>query len=160
MTNRTIILSAALFVAVVLGMFTYAYLKQQEIAPLPEQVDESVADADAAYAGITRVDAKHFYIDGTHTIVGEILMPTPCNLLESDAVLTDDATTASVSFTVVNTTDVCAQVITPARFMASLVSESAELEWKAALMEREIVINLIEALPGETPEDFELYLKG
>ena len=79
------ILAGAL-VLVVGGMFAFAYFKNKELQN-QEPEPEPVANEETPYDYIARVDAKHFYIDGTHTIAGEIPMPTPCDLLEADAIV-------------------------------------------------------------------------
>ena len=159
MKNRSIILIVILFAATIAGMFTYAFLKQREVAATPSDSEVKTTEVETSYGDITRIDAKHYYIDGTHTVVGEVLVPTPCDLLESTARLADNDQSALLELTVLNNSSDCIQVVTPARFMASL--EAADnLEWKATFMGKEVPINLIEAADGERPEDFELYLKG
>jgi hypothetical protein len=160
MNNRTITVAVLLFVIVVIGMFTYAYLKRSEMessapAPMPE------APAEDRYAYLERIDAKHFFIDGTHTLVGEIMLPTPCDLLNWDTRIAESMPEqVTIDFSVLNNdTDLCAQVLTPARFSVTFdASEAASIG--ATLNSRALELNLIPPAPGETPEDFELFIKG
>ena len=112
---------------------------------------------------ITRIDAVQFYEDGTHVFVGEIDMPTPCDLLEADAVVMESFPEQIVlNFSVINHDAddmLCAQVITPQRFMVEVVA-SEEATVSAQFMGRSVELNLRESQPGETPDDFELFIKG
>ncbi|MCA9362338.1 hypothetical protein KC906_03100, partial [Candidatus Kaiserbacteria bacterium] len=73
MSQKSIILVVSLFIIIVAGMFMYANLKKAELAdestpqPLPTEQETPVP-----YPDITRIDAKHYFIDGVHTLVGEV----------------------------------------------------------------------------------------
>lgn len=156
MNQRALIIAIALFVAIVGGMFAYAYVKraqmQREEVPTPLPVEE-VEEA-------RRIDAKHFFSDGTHTIAGEVLMPTPCDLLEADTIVRESSPEqVTVAFSVVNNAEMCAQVVTPQRFKASFDASAAatiDATWEG----EPAVLNLIDAGPNESPDDFELFIKG
>lgn len=163
MNQKTITLIVVLFALLVLGMFVYAYLKQQELQPAPTATttpatteEESVA----AYPNINRIDGTHYYIDGTHTVVGELIFPTPCDLLETDAVVAESMPEQiTLNFEVINNAENCAQVATPQRFkIAADASEAAE--FSATFMGEPIQLNLKPAPEGETPDDFEVFIKG
>jgi hypothetical protein len=110
--------------------------------------------------GITRIDAKHFYRNGVHTIVGEIPMPTPCDLLTYTATVAESyPEQINFAFAVTNTSETCAQVVTPQRFLVTATA-SNEAVMKATFMGKSVELNLIEAAANETPESFELYSKG
>jgi hypothetical protein len=158
MNRQSIIILVTLFVLVVAGMFIFANLKKSEIVtPEPSIM---VEEETSPYANITRVDAKHYFIDGTHTFVGEVAMPTPCDLLEVQSIIMESyPEKISLDFTVVNTSDTCAQVITNHRFMASATA-SEEASISATFMGRDIELNLIPAGVGETPDEFEVFIKG
>ena len=159
MNQRTVIISISLFILIVVGMFTFAYLKKAEVTA-PTQEEVQTPQEEVAYASITRIDAKHFYIDGVHTLAGEIPMPTPCDLLEADARVAESfPEQITVEFNVINTAEFCAQVVTPQRFKVSAAA-SENATFKATLMGREVELNLVPAALGETPENFELYIKG
>lgn len=108
----------------------------------------------------TVVTAKHAYRNGEHIIAGEIPLPTPCHLLESSvSVSADKKTVALALVSSVKSGEVCAQVITPARFKVTARAErSATIV--ATLNGQEVTLNLIEAGPNEDLDDFELYIKG
>lgn len=158
MSNRTIVLFVVMFALIVVGMFLFTYLHTQtpsEVIPAPEPT----ATTSNTY-GITRIEGKHFFIDGVHTIVGELALPTPCDLLATEAMIAESyPEQVTFAFSVVNTTEVCAQVITNQRFkIEAQASKDAYL--KATFMGTPVELNLVEAGPGETPESFELFIKG
>lgn len=159
MKNHAVVTAVVLFALIVVGMFVYAFLKKSE---LQEGEEPSVVTTPTAgpYDHITRIDAKHFFIDGKHTLTGEIMMPTPCDLINWDASVAESMPEqATVMFDVVNNAETCAQVLTPQRFSVDFVaSEKAII--RATLEGREVELNLIPAAEGESPEDFELYIKG
>lgn len=159
MNQRAIIVAAVLFIAIVIGMFVYARWKSNELRnaePLPP------APAVAQPTEITHIDAKHFFKDGTHTVAGEIMMPTPCDLLEAKVAFIAKSIPEKVglAFTVINNTNgACAQVITPQRFKVSFEG-TTDATITATLKGREVILNLVEAGPDENPDDFELFQKG
>lgn len=159
MSQKSIVLVVVLFVLIVAGMFIYANLKQGELTTEPpnnEMLDEPVVP----YPDITRVDAKHYFIDGVHTLVGEMNFPTPCDLLEAGAAVMESyPEQVVINFTVVNNAETCAQVVTKQRFKVT-AQASAEATFTAKFMGRDIELNLIPAAEGEMPEEFELFIKG
>jgi len=158
MDKRTIILVISLFILIIAGMFTFAYLKSGEIVEQPPVV--VVEEEVVPYADIKRIDAKHYFVDGVHTFVGEIQMPTPCDLLAVDSLVMESyPEQIRLDFTVVNNSEMCAQVVTAQRFKASATaSEAATVS--ATFMGRAVELNLVPAPAGETPEEFELFIKG
>ena len=157
--GRTVGIALVLFALIVVGMFAFAFLKQDDLSQ-GNQNEPTQEENDERYASITRVDGKHFYIDGVHTVVGEIPMPTPCDLLEVDALVAESfPEQITLDFSVTNNAEFCAQVITPQRFKVSATA-SEEATFKALFENRVIELNLVEAAPGETPEEFELFIKG
>jgi hypothetical protein len=160
MEHKSIVAGIITVVLIVVGMFVYAYIKKQEIVtqePVPLLPTTTVADR---YAQITRVDAKHFFRDGEHTLVGEIIMPTPCDLLNWNAKVQESMPeTAVIDFDVVNHSESCAEVATPQRFKVTFgASEKANM--RARFMGRDIELNLIPAGQNENPDDYELFIKG
>jgi hypothetical protein len=161
MNKNVIITCIVLFVVIVAGMFGFAYLKKQELQTEQQQQTQTNSSAEQVkYADITRITAKHFFIDGEHTLVGEIPMPTPCDLIESSArVMESMPEQITVDFTVLNTADSCVQQITNQRFQVEATA-SKDATFSATFMGRPVELNLIPAAPGEKPEDFELFIKG
>lgn len=159
MNRRAVILAIVLFLVVIAGMFIFAYV-QQNGGDTNEQVGTDQEDVDDRYSFIKSIDAKHFYEDGVHTLVGEVAMPTPCDLLEADTRVAESMPEqVTVMFNVVNNAEFCAQVITAQRFMVT-ASASELATFSATFNGRSIPLNLFDPAPGETPEDFELFIKG
>lgn len=158
MEKRTIVLFVILFAVTVAGMFTFAYLKRTEmVAPTPTPIVDA-ASSSAQY--VSRIDAKHYYINGVHTFAGVIDMPTPCDLLNAQArVMESFPEQVIIDFTVINNAESCVQVITPQRFKVSATA-SKEARVSALWNGQTVELNLIPAAPGEVPEDFELFIKG
>lgn len=159
MQNKSAIAAVVVFGLIIVGMFVFAYLKKAELTEVvvTPPVENTVP---GPYDTITRIDAKHFFIDGVHTLVGEILMPTPCDLLNWDSLVAESMPEqVTVQFDVINTAEMCAQTVTPQRFKVSFTaSENASI--RAMFEGRNIELNLIPPGEGETPEDFELFIKG
>ncbi len=156
MEKRTIILVVSLFILIVIGMFTYTYIKKNEMSQVPI-VETPVVVEDSL--GI-RIDAKHFFIDGVHTFVGEMTMPTPCDLLEVNSVVQESyPEQIRLDFTIINNSTSCEQVPTNQRFMVS-AKASSEAKVSATYLGKSAELNLIPAGPNETPDEFEIYIKG
>jgi len=161
MNQRAITLAVVLFVLVVIGMFMFAWLKKSEVnVQEPASVDSATSETVHSYPEITRIEGKHFFNNGIHTVVGEIVFPTPCELLDTNATVAESyPEQVTFVFSVINHAETCAQMQTAQRYKIS-VAASPEASFKAMFQGREVELNLIEALPGETPEDFELFIKG
>lgn len=159
MDKRTVILVAVLFGLIILGMFTFAFLKKTEVSS-PEVVPPTKSVEVDKYPQITRITAKHFYNDGKHTFVGEIEMPTPCDLLDTSSIIKESfPEQVTLKFFVINNSDNCIQKITNQRFLIE-VNASENATFDAMFMDRFVELNLIPPAPGETPNDFELFIKG
>lgn len=162
MHNKNAVIAVIVFALIIIGMFLFAYLKRNELAAPTNtgQTTNIPAATSTPYDSITRIDAKHFFIDGEHTLVGEIAMPTPCDLLNwSSRVAESKPEQVTVNFDVVNNAEVCTQVITPQRFKVTFkAGEDAVI--RATLEGRTVELNLIPPATGETPDDFELFIKG
>jgi hypothetical protein len=158
MRQRDIVLVCVLLAVIVLGMFTYTYLERNQMPVEPAPVVETPTTEVPAY--MSRIEAKHFFTDGVHTIVGEVMMPTPCDLLTYEATVAESfPEQITYNFGVINNSELCAQVVTPQRFLIT-ASASAEATHRATFNGQSIELNLIEAAPNETPDSFELYFKG
>ena len=159
MSQKSIILAAVIFALLIVGMFIYANLKQTELNTketiLPSENTEPVL-----YPEITRIDAKHYFIDDVHTLVGEINFPTPCDLLQASSFVSKSLPEqVLISFSVINNSDDCESSTTGQRFMVE-ANASKDATFSVTFLSRKIELNLIPAAEGETPGEFELYIKG
>lgn len=159
MHNKAIGIAVSIFVLIIAGMFVYSYIKRGELDVV---TNEPVVPTPSAgpYDSIDRIDAKHFYIDGTHTLAGAIALPTPCELLDWDVTVAESfPEQVTVHFDVINEAETCAEVVTEGRFSVSFdASEGARIG--ATFNGRPVELNLFPPAPGETPGDFELFIKG
>lgn len=159
MEHKHIVRASIVLVLIIIGMFVFAYIKRTEL----REVETPLAvtpQAEDSYSNITRIDAKHFFIEPTHTIAGEVVLPTPCDLLNwSTRIQESYPETVIIDFDIVNHADTCAQVVTTQRFMVSFDAHK-DVVIRATLEGRSVELNLIPAAPGETPESFELFIKG
>lgn len=158
MDKKSIILVVSLFILIVAGMFIFAYMKKTEISQTPPPVAEE--EVVVPYPQITRINATQYIIDGEHTFVGEIELPTPCDLLQVSSSVQESLPEQIVlDFAVINNAEMCAQVMTMQRFMVT-ASASDEATVRAMFMGRAVELNLTPAPAGETPDEFELFIKG
>lgn len=159
MSNKTIVFGVIGFFLIIISLFAFTSFQKNKVT---EQVPSvaTKAGADTTRYGITRIDAKHFYVDGVHTIVGELPLPTPCDLLATDALVAESyPEQVTFAFSVVNTTKECLTQQTVQRFKVS-ASASKQANLQATFLGQPVELNLIEASAGETPEEFELFIKG
>jgi len=157
-TNTILAIVIILSIAVVSGIIIWSWWSGRPANVTQEPLPNVVTPLKAPEKIIT---SKHQFKDGTHTIAGEIDMPTPCHLLDWDVVIAESfPEQVTVNFrSIYNSGDICAQVITPQRFKVTFdASENAAI--KATLDGESIILNLIKALPGENLDNFELFIKG
>lgn len=158
--NKAMLLAVLLFTLVVLSMFAFAYWKQKDASKEAEAPVVPIDQSEDRYASITRIEGKHFFIDKVHTIVGEVAVPTPCDLLDVDVIIAESfPEQVTLDFKLNNSAEFCAQVVTTQRFMVT-AKVSEEATFKTLLNSRVVELNLVEAAPGETPDSFELFIKG
>ncbi len=160
MEQKHFILSVLILGLIVLGMFVFTVIKKQEIVSeqnTPPPIAEEERSSKFNY--IEQITARHFYLDGVHTLVGEIDMPTPCDLLEWDVLVMESyPEQVIVDFSVINHSDMCTQVITPQQFSVSFnASDMASI--RVRLEGEEIDLNLVPATEDESPEGLEPYIK-
>ncbi len=166
MENNKIIIGAVVVIIVSFVLFLiFSFFSSTEDysndkATNAEPTD--VADETDRLSHIDRINAVHFFEDDEHIFVGEIDMPTPCDLLEFQGlVLESYPEQIRLEFTVLNTDteNMCAQVVTPQRFRID-VSASEDAEVTAIFNGRTVELNLLTPQQGDTPDDFELFIKG
>jgi hypothetical protein len=73
----------------------------------------------------TIITAKHAYKNGIHTVAGEIPLPTPCHVLESSVSASADKQKVFIELlSSIKSGEMCAQVVTPARFKVSVPADA------------------------------------
>lgn len=152
----------ALIVIAAGGWYGFKYWQEMKAGTATETPDTQDTDEFT----ITRLDAKHFYTasEGVHTVAGEVVMPSPCDLLTWNAAILDDGPRAVLAFDVINNADDedaagCPQTPTPQRFKIGFAAPQ-DIEIQAMFKGKPIELNLVPAAEGENPADFELFIKG
>jgi len=157
MNTRVLVGGLVALAFIIFGVTLYYSLSDRERSEVPreEETEETGFIPDV-------INVLHQFKDGTHTVAGEIEMPTPCDLLELEPaveVREPQEDRALLQFTTVHEGEVCAQMITPVRFKDSFnAGEGAELTgtWNG----RAVELNVIEVDSDDNIDDFELYFKG
>ena len=152
--NTRIIVVVAVLVVVAISLFAYTLVS----APTPEDLP-LVADTQPAEQIPERViTAKHQFVDGIHTIVGMVTVPTPCHRVLADPYLLEDGVTVEVRFSTLLEGDACPAQTTEVPFRVTF--EAPETVAITALWDGSPVrLNLVPVAAGEILDD-ELYIKG
>lgn len=99
------------------------------------------------------ITAKHAYQNGAHIVAGEIPLPSPCDILESNALPSSDKKQMLIQFAyTVRSGEKCSPDITPARFKVSAKADKNAV-LSATLNGLPVTLNLIEAGPNENLND-------
>ncbi len=160
MNSKGMYIGGGILLLLIVGMFSYSYLAREAVAPTIDSDMDEEQVVDMPYPDVTRIDARHFYADGEHTVVGVLTMPTPCDVLDATAVVAESfPEQIMIDIGVVQTDELCAQVLTEQRFLVT-ASASEEATFSARFMGRPVELNLIPAAPGETPDAIDFSDKG
>ncbi len=156
MKHSGIIAAGMVLVLIIVGMFVFTYLKKIELQEEASRVATyPPLDSSIPYGDIEEVTTLHHFANGTHTVTGELEMPTPCDLLEWEyRILESYPEHVIIDFEVVNHSEVCADVRTPQKFEVKFVaSENAVV--RATIDGREIKVHKTLA-EGELPLSYPL----
>lgn len=146
------------FVAVTLAVLLVTLNKDGNVTVTPlEPIVEELLLQDGRERSVT---AKHQFKDGTHTIAGELNLPTPCHILDTRAVIRASFPEQVVVEFSVRSKDaeLCAQVITPARFKI-LFDALENVIITATINSEPVILNLFKVGDEEDLVDFELFIK-
>lgn len=138
------ILSLIVVIGLLVGAAYYFTTKQQDDSYDPIVQNPNGSDFSDDIDAERSITARHQFQDGTHTLTGEIELPTPCHELSyTVAVRESFPEQVSIDFTSSAPADaVCAQVITPKPF--EVVFEASEEALITATMNGETaILNLI-----------------
>lgn len=162
MSKEALIGLASIVVIVVLGgiVLTTDGESTSSVDDRPTTTNATSSD------GLTKnlITARHQYNpdQSLHIIAGETDVPTPCHILDTEVDIGESQPEqVSVNFTanVDDSDQVCAQVITPARFKVTFeASENAEIS--GTYNGEPVELNLLEVGPDENLEEFQVYTKG
>jgi hypothetical protein len=158
--NKSALYGVLLLVLLAAGIFGYTLVSAPTTTELIVEEDSTDVVSDTPASVPQAIVAQHQFVGGMHTIAGSVDLPTPChNLLTEPFFVGEDTSTVEVRFTTSVVGDVCAQVITPARF--KLTFEADENATITALWNgRPAELNLVPVPEGANLDDFEVYVKG
>ncbi len=159
MNTRTPFIKYIGFIALIaLAIIAWFFFSNRDVdAPVLPPTDSGAVAGESERLVIT---AKHQYNEGTHIVAGEVNVPTPCHILSTNVSGAGvNATSAVVNFTVTTQGEMCAQVITPARFKVEF-SGQENMDIGATWNGEEAEFNFIPVDPGEDLTDFEIFIKG
>ncbi len=153
--NTTALTAVTLLVLVALGLFGYTYFLLPEKVEAPEQTETaSPRESDVV------VTAQHQFSEGVHTIAGEFGVPTPCHRLEAETFVAEGGEIEVRLLTVLmDGSETCAQVITPARFKVTFEAPE-DIKIRALLDGARVGFNLIPVPEGESLDSFDVFIKG
>jgi len=158
--NTEIIAGVVLLAIIAIGGIYFMRYRLDGTVPVDSSWENTPATEPLLEDAVTIVTAKHAFKDGKHTIAGELNVPSPCHTLELAVAIDEAGLQAVIDFTAtVKTGEICTQVVTPARFKVQFDAQK-EVVITARLNGSPITLSLIDALPGEDLENFELYIKG
>ena len=160
----TYIIAGILGLAVI-GFIAISFQKTTLDTKAPSADTASTTEWENAPAEVTPtpgtvITAKHAYQSGSHIVAGEIPLPTACDILATNAVVSADKKQVLIQFTSsVKSGEKCTPDVTPARFKVSAKGDKSAV-LSATLNGISVTLNLIEAGPNENLDNFELYIKG
>ncbi len=125
------------------------FYKSDEVNTPIVQDDEPIMD----------ITAKHQFKDGKHIIAGEVNLPTPCYVLDTQAMVAESMPEqVTIAFSATTQGEMCAQVITVDRFKVEF-SASKDAVIKATWNGKPAKLNLIPAGADEDLDNFEIFIK-
>lgn len=152
-STQKLVWSIVGIVAILLiGAGFYFSSKTAEVTPVVGENEED------AIAPVT-LDVKHQYINGTHTILGVVDLPTPCHSLQASQTLNKDATVATIALQSTSTAEVCAQVISPKTFKTQFTGP-INMDIVATFNGKSLNLNIFEVPANADIHTFEIYTKG
>ncbi|HLP43921.1 MAG TPA: hypothetical protein VK145_01425 [Candidatus Nanoarchaeia archaeon] len=157
MNNRAGVVIGAIVIIVILAFTAYWQFGRNQSASVLDSQQPITQEQPQDNRIIT---ALHQYKNGTHIIAGQADVPTPCHVL-SETVSVSDATPrqATIAFTTTASGDVCAQVITSARFKTEFIAPENVIinaTWNGAPVQ----LNLIPASAEDDLDNFDIFIKG
>lgn len=156
--NKTGIALVALLVAGAIGIFAYTVATTPKgNEPATENIAATSTSPDESGRTLT---AMHQYKDGIHTIAGTLEVPTPCHRLATEPFFVGTEREAvEIRFTTSTQDEMCAQVITEARYKTAFEGPE-NIRITGALDGEQINLNLVPVPQGQDLDTFEVFLKG
>ncbi len=154
-----IIISVFILFAIALIGFGLYKSQRADVTASPQSEEFSEVPDEERYAEI--VNVKHQYKGGKHTYIGELNLPTPCHLIQSD-VVRDETNIRKIEInfrSALEDNALCAQVITPRPFKVTF--EAPEKITLTVMFDgRPIRFNIFEVPAEDNVEQFDINIKG
>lgn len=155
--NRNLIIAIVIIVLTIIGFTLYwQFLGSGSFNKQSASVIDSQNQAE-----IRLMTALHQFGNGRHIVAGEVDLPTPCHVLNYDAVVSQtNPQQVMINFTTTsNDADVCAQVITTARYKVEFQAEENAII-RATWNGGPVQLNLLPVPAGDNLNDFDIFIKG
>lgn len=147
------------FTLTISGMFVFTHLKKQELEMKGRALEERVENISQSSYGITYIEATHLMEGSRHVVVGEIMLPTPCDILswvvEQNATQLQEVTLA---FEVNRRGTICENSPKASPF-AIYFDAPTNAQIDASLDGVPVPLKLSEAPPGTKPEEYTTFIK-
>jgi len=118
--NNKFLWSALLVIAI---FSIGAYLNNKNKQESLDQNRQEAINSEIQRPSIT-VNVKHQFVEGIHTFVGVLELPTPCDKISSKVVKEQGETIIDLVYA--STSEICAQVITEKEFTVTFAGEVNE----------------------------------
>lgn len=153
--HKGIIGAIIILLVIAFGMAVFVYIfKASDSSSQPL----TIPSEEILYPDVQSITATHFYNEGTHTLIGEIALPTPCDLLSwTVSVAESYPEQASIDFSVSNHSDACIEVVTEQEFHITYeASERATI--KTRFNGRTLPLDLIQDTSEDNSLEFQPFL--
>lgn len=140
MSTKAVVITIVVLLVIVGAFAWWQFRAPEELAGTPEPTP-----TDNTGQSVT---ANHYFSNGTHTIEGNITLPTPCHELTHDVVVAESAPEqVTINFRAESTAEICTQVLAD-RFFTLSFQASQDAVIKATLNGVPVALNLIESGEG------------
>lgn len=125
--HKGVIGAVIVLLILIFGMAVFAYLERIELESRSPNNITTSNNPDSAH--ISKITAEHYFIDGRHTLIGEITFPTSCEILNWNTSIAESyPEQVTVNFSTVSYTSECAPAINVQPFQVEFeASENASI---------------------------------
>ncbi len=157
-TNEGVKKGTVIAIVVVLGLIVVSTWGWVRYSNRMTDQKEQIRNEDTEV--VPDITAKHQYKNGKHIIAGEVNLPTPCYILDVQAVVAESMPEqVTLKFTSTTQGELCAQMVTTERFRADFTA-SQKAVISATWNGKPVKLNLIPAGVNEDLNNFEIFIKG
>jgi hypothetical protein len=157
--KKTISIIIVILLVIVIVMAVKSLLEKEPVTNsdnISPERQEAIEEGDNRPEDTLNVKRQH--IDGTHTFVGTIILPTPCNSYNAEVVSGNPAE-IKITINELGPAETCIAVTDPRDFKVSYQAPF-EQEFIITINGTEYNLNLFEVPEDENIDTVELYIKG